>query len=203
MNKNRKAITISLIIIGIILIIIGGYINNSKEKINTTENNKEEIKSELKPIEEVRKDTFINLAKSYTDSAITLWYTDSLTCNNAISSLTNDGEYYIEINSSNMKLDISTNTLSNIKLTDIPILLEHGGKSPWNNREILGYIKIKVETIENKKTTTFFIKITDDIHYIIDDTEYILLDSNDVKTDSKIKYKDVLIDSSAIKCIES
>lgn len=69
------------------------------------------------------------------------------------------------------------------------------GKSPWNKREIVGYVKINITG--NKPI--FSVKITDDIHYILDNKEYLSLNSED----SIVKYKDALIDSTAIKCIEN
>lgn len=80
------------------------------------------------------------------------------------------------------------------------IEIQDAGRSPWDKREIIGYIKINV-TANNP---TFSIKLTDDIHYILDkNKKYNSLNSKDVKTDSKVKYSDALIDSTAIKCIEN
>lgn len=139
---------------------------------NENNNTTEEDDSILKPIEEVRIDNFVNIAKTYGNAGRTLWTADGLTCNGTVSSEITDGEYYIEINTAETKLDPETNTFS-------------------TNEAITGNNPI------------FSIKITDDIHYILDNKEYLSLNSEDVKTDSIVKYKDALIDSTAIKCIEN
>ena len=163
-----------LIIIGIIIISISGYaiIQGKNTVKNENNNTTEEDDSILKPIEEVRIDNFVNIAKTYGNAGRTLWTADGLTCNGTVSSEITDGEYYIEINTAETKLDPETNTFS-------------------TNEAITGNNPI------------FSIKITDDIHYILDNKEYLSLNSEDVKTDSIVKYKDALIDSTAIKCIEN
>lgn len=134
---------------------------------NENNNTTEEDDSVLKPIEEARIDTFVQVAKEYGNAGRTLWAADGLTCNGTVSSEITDGEYYIEINTAETK-DPETNTFS-------------------TNEAITG----------NKPI--FSVKITDDIHYILDNKEYLSLNSED----SIVKYKDALIDSTAIKCIEN
>lgn len=134
---------------------------------NENNNTTEEDDSVLKPIEEARIDTFVQVAEEYGNAGRTLWAADGLTCNGTISSEITDGEYYIEINTAETK-DPETNTFS-------------------TNEAITG----------NKPI--FSVKITDDIHYILDNKEYLSLNSED----SIVKYKDALIDSTAIKCIEN
>lgn len=207
MNKNKKLIIVLLIIIGISLTTIGGYINTQRkntvknENNSTTEETSKEDDSVLKPIEEVRIDNFVNIAKTYGNAGKTLWAADGLTCNGTISSEITDGEYYIEINTAETKLDPETNTFSTNEAITVPELInvKDAGKSPWNKREIVGYVKINVTASK----PIFSVKITDDIHYILDNKEYLSLNSEDVKTDSNVKYKDALIDSTAIKCIEN
>lgn len=207
MSKRKKLITIILIIIGILLIIIGGYINTQgkstvKNKNNsTTEETNQKNESILKPIEEVRIDYFVNIAKTYGNAGRTLWAADGLTCDGIVSSEITDGEYYIEINTLGTKLDPATNTFSTNEVITVPELInvKDAGKSPWDKREIVGYVKINVTASK----PIFLVKITDDIHYILDNKEYLSLNSEDVKTDSNVKYKDALIDSTAIKCIEN
>lgn len=207
MNKNKKLIIVLLIIIGILLTTIGGYINTQRkntvenENNSTTEETSKEDDSVLKPIEEVRIDQFVNIAKTYGNAGKTLWAADGLTCNGTVSSEITDGEYYIEINTAETKLDPETNTFSTNEAITVPELInvKDAGKSPWNKREIVGYVKINVTASK----PIFSVKITDDIHYILDNKEYLSLNSEDVKTDSNVKYKDALIDSTAIKCIEN
>lgn len=207
MNKNKKLIIVLLIIIGILLTTIGGYINTQRkntvenENNSTTEETSKEDDSVLKPIEEVRIDQFVNIAKTYGNAGKTLWAADGLTCNGTVSSEITDGEYYIEINTVGTKLDPATNTFSTNEVITVPELInvKDAGRSPWDKREIVGYVKINV----TKNKPIFSVKITDDTHYILDNKEYLSLNSEDVKTDSNVKYKDALIDSTAIKCIEN
>lgn len=203
MNKNKKLIIVLLIIIGILLTTIGGYINTQGKNTVKNENNNttEEDDSISKPIEEVRIDNFANIAKTYGNAGRTLWAADGLTCNGTVSSEITDGEYYIEINTAETKLDPETNTFSTNEAITVPELInvKDAGKSPWNKREIVGYVKINVTASK----PIFSVKITDDIHYILDNKEYLSLNSEDVKIDSNVKYKDALIDSTAIKCIEN
>ncbi len=206
MNKNKKLIIVSLIIIGVLLTTIGEYINIQRKNTKTNENNStieetnKEDDSVLSPIEKVKINNFIDIAIAYGSAGQTLWIADGLICNGIESSKITNGEYYIEINTSGTKLDPATNTFTTEKIT-VPQLIEiqDAGRSPWDKREIIGYIKINVTA--NKPT--FSIKLTDDIHYILDNKKYNSLNSEDVKKDSKVKYSDALIDSTAIKCIEN
>lgn len=163
---------------------------------NENNNTTEEDDSILKPIEEVRIDNFVNIAKTYGNAGRTLWTADGLTCNGTVSSEITDGEYYIEINTAETK-DPETNTFSTNEAITVPELInvKDAGKSPWNKREIVGYVKINVTASK----PIFSVKITDDIHYILDNKEYLSLNSED----SIVKYKDALIDYTAIKCIEN
>lgn len=205
--SKKKLLAIILIIIGILIISISGYTiiqrKNTVENENnsTTEETSKEDDSVLKPIEEVRIDHFVNIAKTYGNAGKTLWAADGLTCNGTVSSEITDGEYYIEINTVGTKLDPATNTFSTNEVITVPELInvKDAGRSPWDKREIVGYVKINITG--NKPI--FSVKITDDIHYILDNKEYLSLNSEDVKTDSNVKYKDALIDSTAIKCIEN
>lgn len=87
-------------------------------------------------IENSRKDTFIDTAKKYADSAKTMWMGDNLLCMTAEgkrfnSSAVPTGTYYIEIDTSS---------------DSAPVLLEQGGKSSWGSRDIKGYVKVDVNT---------------------------------------------------------
>lgn len=201
--SKKKLLAIILIIIGILIISISGYaiIQGKNTVKNENNNTTEEDDSILKPIEEARIDTFVQVAKQYGNAGKTLWAADGLTCNGTVSSEITDGEYYIEINTAETKLDTETNTFSTNAAITVPELInvKDAGKSPWNKREIVGYVKINVTASK----PIFSVKITDDIHYILDNKEYLSLNSEDVKTDSNVKYKDALIDSTAIKCIEN
>ena len=87
-------------------------------------------------IENSRKDTFIDTAQKYAESAKTMWSGDNLYCatsngNSYNSSAVPTGTYYIKIDTTS---------------ESVPILLEQGGKSSWGSRDIKGYVKIDVET---------------------------------------------------------
>jgi prepilin-type N-terminal cleavage/methylation domain-containing protein len=83
-------------------------------------------------IENSRKDTFIDTAKKYADSAQTMWMGDNLSCMSSegkrySSSAVPTGTYYIEIDTAS---------------ENVPVLLEQGGKSSWGNRDIKGYVMV-------------------------------------------------------------
>lgn len=71
---------------------------------NENNNTTEEDDSVLKPIEEARIDTFVQVAEEYGNAGRTLWAADGLTCNGTVSSEITDGEYYIEINTAETNL---------------------------------------------------------------------------------------------------
>ena len=166
--SKKKLLAIMLIIIGIIIISISGYaiIQGKNTVKNENNNTTEEDDSVLKPIEEARIDTFVQVAKEYGNAGRTLWAADSLTCNGTISSEITDGEYYIEINTVETKLDPETNTFSTNEAITVPELInvKDAGKSPWNKRQIVGYVKIN----DTASKPIFSVKITDDIHYILE-----------------------------------
>ena len=89
-------------------------------------------------IENSRSDTFVTNAKTYANAAKKLWTSDSLYCGSEpkLSSAVVDGDYYILI-------DTTDETI-------FP-LLESGGKSPWGNRDVKGYVRIK-KSDDGKKT---------------------------------------------------
>lgn len=121
-------------------------------------------------IENSRKDTFVDIAKSYANAVKTLWVADGLTCEGVVSSAVDDGDYYILIN---------THTNAKEKL---PILLDQGGKSSWGNRDVNGFVRVHVGTIiENgiqKRTTSFHVALSDGTHGLFDDN---LLTSDEIK----------------------
>ena len=113
-------------------------------------------------IENSRKDAFVDIAKSYANAVITAWTSENLTCEGNVSSATDDGDYYILIN-----------TKDSAK-SALPVLLEQGGKSSWGNRDVSGYVRVHVETVtdnkgNSKRTTKFYVGLSDGTHAIIDD----------------------------------
>ena len=119
------------------------------------------IPSISRVIENSRKDTFVDIAKSYANAAKTLWTADTLTCEGTVASAVDDGDYYILINTKESARAI------------LPVLVDQGGKSSWGNRDVNGYVRVHVETVtdnngEPKRTTTFYIGLSDGTHGLID-----------------------------------
>ena len=119
------------------------------------------IPSISRVIENSRKDTFVDIAKSYANAAKTLWTADTLTCEGTVASALDDGDYYILINTTE-----SARTM-------LPVLVDQGGKSSWGNRDVNGYVRVHVETVtdnngEPKRTTTFYVGLSDGTHGLID-----------------------------------
>ena len=119
------------------------------------------IPSISRVIENSRKDTFVDIAKSYANAAKTLWTADTLTCEGTVASAVDDGDYYILINTTESAR------------TALPVLVDQGGKSSWGNRDVNGYVRVHVETVtdnngEPKRTTTFYIGLSDGTHGLID-----------------------------------
>ena len=119
------------------------------------------IPSISRVIENSRKDTFVDIAKSYANAAKTLWTADTLTCEGTVASAVDDGDYYILINTKESARAI------------LPVLVDQGGKSSWGNRDVNGYVRVHVETVtdnngEQKRTTTFYVSLSDGTHGLID-----------------------------------
>lgn len=140
-------------------------------------------------IENSRKDTFMDIGKSYADSVKTLWSSDGLSCgtNNTVSSATDNGDYYVEIDTTS---------------TSVPVILEQGGQSSWGNRDVKGYVKVNVSTVGDKRVTKFYVAISDGTHYVEDTKESSTLKRGDVKSDRNGTEYDA-IPATGTKCIES
>ena len=120
------------------------------------------IPSISRVIENSRKDTFVDIAKSYANAAKTLWTADTLTCEGTVASAVDDGDYYILINTKESARAV------------LPVLVDQGGKSSWGNRDVNGYVRVHVETVtdnngEPKRTTTFYVGLSDGTHGLIDE----------------------------------
>ena len=128
------------------------------------------IPSVTRTIENSRKDTFVDIAKSYGNAARNMWTTDNLTCNGTVSSAVDDGDYYILINSK-----------TGAKET-LPTLVDQGGKSSWGNRDVNGYVRVNISTtpgedtngdgtyeVEPRRVTKFYVALSDGTHGLVDD----------------------------------
>ena len=122
------------------------------------------IPSVSRVIENSRKDTYVDIAKSYANAARTLWTADGLSCTSESipSSATDDGDYYVLIDTEHPD--------------NVPVLVDQGGKSSWGNRNVEGYVRINVTTTtatataEPKRVTKFYVALSDGTHYV-DDTK--------------------------------
>ena len=155
MKKNNKGFTLVellavIVIMGILMMVA--------------------IPSVTRTIENSRKDTFVDIAKSYANAARSMWTTDNLTCNGTVSSAVDDGDYYILINSKETAKD------------SLPTLVDQGGKSSWGNRDVNGYVRVNVSTtagvdnnndgtyeVEPRRVTKFYVALSDGTHGLLDD----------------------------------
>ena len=140
-------------------------------------------------VENTRKDSFVNTAKNYANAALTQWTADGFSCgdDNITSSAVAPGTYYIQINT---------------KDADAPELLQQGGKSPWGNRDVAGWVKVVVSTGSgDKRVEKFYVQIGDSAHAIKVDKEYSTLVRGDVTSITK-EADNPSIPADAIKCVE-
>ena len=121
-------------------------------------------------IENSRRDIFVDSAKSYANTVRNMWTADEFTCNGVKASAVPDGDYYVLIN---------TNNYASEKL---PKLLESGGKSPWGNQDVNGYVRINVSTkpgqdrdgdgifeVDPIRVMKYYVALSDGLHGVIDD----------------------------------
>ncbi len=140
MRKNNKGFTLVellavIVIMGILMMVA--------------------IPAVTRTIENSRKDTFVDIAKAYTNAVRTSWTTDAMQCgsSNSYASAMDDGDYYILIDTAD------PNRLS---------VLDQGGKSSWGNRDVKGYVRVNVSTVNDKKITKFYISLADGTHGVYD-----------------------------------
>ena len=164
------------------------------------------IPSVTRTIENSRKDTFIDIAKSYGNAARTLWTSDNLICNGVVSSAVDDGDYYILINSKEGAKE------------SLPVLVDQGGKSSWGNRDVNGYVRVNIYTtpgvdnngdgtfeIEPKRVTKFYVALSDGTHGLVDD-DTLMMDElkrgNVVMTlsDEQKKRVELTVDDGKLDC---
>lgn len=118
------------------------------------------IPSVSRTIENSRKDTFVDIAKSYANAVKTLWTADGLSCSipnedtSVVSSAVDDGNYYVQIDTANAN--------------NYPVLVDQGGKSSWGNRNVKGYVRVNISTSGERRITKFYVALHDGTHGIID-----------------------------------
>lgn len=164
------------------------------------------IPSVTRTIENSRKDTFVDIAKSYGNAARTLWTSDNLTCNGVVSSAVDDGDYYILINSKEGAKE------------SLPVLVDQGGKSSWGNRDVNGYVRVNISTtpgedndgdgeldVEPKRLTKFYVALSDGTHGLADD-DTLMLDElkrgnvNMTLTSADLKKIELTVDDGRLDC---
>ncbi len=139
------------------------------------------IPAVTRTIENSRKDTFLDVAKQYANSAKTLWAADGLKCQTTaggsdfeISSALPNGDYYIAIDSSDSDPAV--------------VLLEQGGKSSWGSANVTGYVKVNVnintDTDDNTRVkNTYSVYLTDKgSHGMTSESTVDALSRSDIKT---------------------
>lgn len=109
------------------------------------------IPSVSRTIENARRDTFANIAHEYINAIRNGVLADNIECNGIVASATPDGFYYFEIDT------LAQNTKD---------LMESGGKSPFGNAEMKGYVlwhKVTKNPNTDKQTTktTYYSKLVD------------------------------------------
>lgn len=200
-KKNNKKLIILIIII-LIIAIIGLVLFLNKDKFlnqtsndknnqtentnnnsdnntsNDTNNNSNNNLENNQQTDDILKDAFINTAKLYANATKTLWSADAISCNNINSSGVDDGDYYIMIDTRNGAKE------------NLPLLLEQGGKSSWNESDVQGYVRINIETIDNNRISKFYVSLTDGIHTISDDNT---LTSDEIQNENIIMTTDTTL----------
>lgn len=200
-KKNNKKLIIIIIII-LIIAIIGLVLFLNKDKFlnqtsndknnqtentnnnsdnntsNDTNNNSNNNPENNQQTDDILKDAFINTAKLYANATKTLWSADAISCNNINSSGVDDGDYYIMIDTRDGAKE------------NLPLLLEQGGKSSWNESDLQGYVRINIETIDNNRISKFYVSLTDGIHTISDDNT---LTSDEIQNENIIMTTDTTL----------
>ena len=164
------------------------------------------IPSVTRTIENSRKDSFVDIAKSYGNAVRTLWTSDNLTCNGVVSSAVDDGDYYILINSKEGAKE------------SLPVLVDQGGKSSWGNRDVNGYVRVNVSTtpgvdsnndgtyeVEPRRVTKFYVALSDGTHGLIDDDTLMMdeLKRGNVimsLSDEQLKKTELTVDDGRLDC---
>ena len=157
-------------------------------------------------VENSRRDIFVDSAKAYANVVRNLWTADELTCDGVSSSAVVDGDYYVLINT-------DTNASGYL-----PKLLESGGKSPWGNQNVNGYVRINVSTkpaedrdgdgvfeIEPKRVFKYYVALSDGLHGVVDDGNTVAgnLSKNDVilkLSEADLKKTELTTDDGELDC---
>ncbi len=107
-------------------------------------------------IENSRKDSLVTIAKEYVNAVRNSWESDTLLCGSEdrVSSSMDEGNYYVLIDTTSESTEQ---------------LLDQGGKSPWGNRDLKGYVRVNITTnAKEQRVTKYYIAIADGTHGIYD-----------------------------------
>lgn len=114
-------------------------------------------------IENTRRDTFASVVRNYVNAVRNAVLADEVSCGSTTASGTQNGNYYFAISTA----DFTDNAKKYIT-TQTNDLMESGGKSPWGNSDMVGYVlwvKGEGSGSEGAKTThtTFYAYFSDAI----------------------------------------
>lgn len=121
-----------------------------------------------KTIENSKKDMYLDTGKQYVNAVRTLWISGGLQCNGTSSDSINSGQYLVRIDSQNVGQTVSVPGRGN---SPIPTLLQEGGKSPWNNAEVTGWVGIYFQTDGNGNQKPYYKISLDDGKHVIAQTK--------------------------------
>ncbi len=145
------------------------------------------IPSISRTIENSRKDTFMDIAKTYATSASTAWSADGIACGGTEASALAAGTYYIQVDS------------------DDNFLLDQGGTSSWGNKPVRVLIKVVTAAgTDGVMKPKFYVSMSDDTHYVDgigEDLEYSAIRRGNVKVDSGKKIADLAVPTGATSCV--
>ena len=97
-------------------------------------------------IENSRRDTFMDTAKSYMNAVKTSVAADEVKCGDEMMSAKGDGYYYIKFNSSD---------------TSGTDLMEQGGKSSWGNAQVKGIVMVQKTVVDNRNKYIYSVMMVD------------------------------------------
>jgi len=126
-------------------------------------------------IENARKDQFVDTAQNYARAVETLWNTDGLECT------PDGGTTWVKstaVSSEDNYIKIDTANGSDVEL------LQQGGKSPWGNKDVAGYIYIDWLPGQANPIDSISVNLTDGTHAIREANYLDGIKRSDVITDS-------------------
>ena len=151
-------------------------------------------------IENSRRDTFADVAKEYINAVrngvladnIQCWDGDSASTEPIVASAIPNGTYFFPIctnKSNNTCADITANNKGSFEVPASTIerstqdILESGGKSPFGNADLRGYVKFVINRDnDGKTTTTYYVFLVDTGNHGMDSEKTENLTRGDILT---------------------